>query len=117
MWFTFVTITTCGYGDMVPSTIVGRSIAVLSAILGLFLTATLIGLLCEGLNLSPHESRVVNFIKTNQKSKLIKSTALNCVVQTVRTYIKMHYSHSSETKKKMRSNLAVLAQSFKKLRA
>lgn len=44
LWLVIVTIFTVGYGDMVPITNLGRAIAIVAALCGLILSATLIGL-------------------------------------------------------------------------
>lgn len=45
IWLTVITLMTVGYGDMYPTTPLGRFVAILISIGGLFLTATLIGLI------------------------------------------------------------------------
>jgi voltage-gated potassium channel len=45
MWFSFVTITTVGYGDVVPAMPIARSLAGLEALTGVLYPAVLIGML------------------------------------------------------------------------
>jgi len=45
IWFTAVTVTTVGYGDMTPQTILGRSIALLTFMTGLVLFAVFAGVI------------------------------------------------------------------------
>ena len=44
LWLIIVTVFTVGYGDLTPSTDLGRAIAIVAALSGLILSATLIGL-------------------------------------------------------------------------
>ena len=44
LWLIIITIFTVGYGDITPSTDLGRFIAIVAALCGLILSATLIGL-------------------------------------------------------------------------
>jgi voltage-gated potassium channel len=48
MWWSFVTLTTVGYGDVVPMTAVGRAIAGLTALMGLCVVALLTGIVATG---------------------------------------------------------------------
>jgi hypothetical protein len=54
-----VTMTTLGYGDVVPVTLVGRLIAGLMSVLGIFLMALLISVIHETLQLSQSEKRIL----------------------------------------------------------
>jgi voltage-gated potassium channel len=44
-WFTVVTVTTVGYGDMYPITLAGRIVAILTFITGITLVATFTGVM------------------------------------------------------------------------
>ena len=48
MWWSFVTLTTVGYGDVVPMTAVGRAIAGLTALMGVCVVALLTGIVATG---------------------------------------------------------------------
>lgn len=41
LWYVLVTITTVGYGDIIPTTIVGRIIGIILIIIGIFVFSTL----------------------------------------------------------------------------
>ena len=48
MWWTVVTLTTVGYGDVVPMTVVGKFIATLTALMGVCVVALLTGIVATG---------------------------------------------------------------------
>ena len=48
MWWSFVTLTTVGYGDVVPVTAAGRAIAALTALMGVCVVALLTGIGATG---------------------------------------------------------------------
>ena len=54
-----VTMTTLGYGDVVPVTLIGRFVAGLMSVLGIFLMALLISVIHETLQLSQTEKRIL----------------------------------------------------------
>ncbi len=48
MWWTIVTLTTVGYGDIVPLTVAGKLIATLTALMGVCVVALLTGIVATG---------------------------------------------------------------------
>ena len=48
MWWTVVTLTTVGYGDIVPMTVAGKLVATLTAIMGVCVVALLTGIVATG---------------------------------------------------------------------
>jgi hypothetical protein len=44
LWLVIITVFTVGYGDLTSQTDIGRAIAIIAALCGLILSATLIGL-------------------------------------------------------------------------
>ena len=58
-WMVIVTMTTLGYGDVVPVTLIGRFVAGLMSVLGIFLMALLISVIHETLQLSQSEKRIL----------------------------------------------------------
>ena len=61
LWWAVVTLTTTGYGDVVPITVAGRMVAALLMICGVAVFGLLTGILATGFAL---ENRRDNFIKT-----------------------------------------------------
>mmetsp|Transcript_8622 Transcript_8622/g.21551 ORF Transcript_8622/g.21551 Transcript_8622/m.21551 type:complete len:309 (+) Transcript_8622:2-928(+) len=62
VWLVIVTMTTTGYGDVSPTTGIGRVTAVVVMCTGLALAAIITALLNDRLSLNPHESRFVDAI-------------------------------------------------------
>lgn len=54
-----VTMTTLGFGDIVPKTFLGRLMTGLISVLGIFLMALLISVIHELLQLSQNEKRIL----------------------------------------------------------
>lgn len=48
MWWSFVTLTTVGYGDVVPITAAGRAVAAFTALMGVCVVALLTGIVATG---------------------------------------------------------------------
>lgn len=63
-----VTMTTLGYGDVVPATFIGRFIAGLMSILGIFLMALLITVVNEALQLSQNEKRILAHLENTGRT-------------------------------------------------
>ena len=54
-----VTMTTLGYGDVVPVTLIGRLIVGLMSVLGILLMALLVSVVNDTLQLSQSEKRIL----------------------------------------------------------
>ena len=48
MWWTVITLTTVGYGDIVPMTVAGKLVATITAIMGVCVVALLTGIVATG---------------------------------------------------------------------
>lgn len=59
MYWAIITMTTVGYGDMVPITLVGKTLGALIGILGLGMVALPAGILASGFNNALHRRRVM----------------------------------------------------------
>jgi len=69
LWLIIVTVFTVGYGELAPQTDIGRFIAIVAALCGLVLSATLIGLVHQYLTLNNDEASVLKFISEHQRIK------------------------------------------------
>ena len=48
MWWTVITLTTVGYGDIVPMTVAGKLVATMTALMGVCVVALLTGIVATG---------------------------------------------------------------------
>jgi potassium intermediate/small conductance calcium-activated channel subfamily N member 3 len=71
MWLIAVTFLAIGYGDLVPNTYCGRSVCVLSGLMGVSCTATMVAVLARKLELSRAEKHVHNFMMDTQLTKRV----------------------------------------------
>jgi hypothetical protein len=71
---------TVGYGDMYANTEEGRVVSIIASIGGLFLTATLIGVVNGKLELSMEEKHVVTYMQNDIDYKELRRSAANAVI-------------------------------------
>ena len=85
-------MTTLGYGDVVPVTLIGRFIAGLMSILGIFLMALLISVVHETLQLSQSEKRILAHLENAGKfrQKINQLDHLICVSTKFEWHIVQH---------------------------
>jgi Ion channel len=57
LYFGFITATTVGYGDLHPTSGIGKFVAVLLALVGLILTGIIVGLAVEAASFTYEQSR------------------------------------------------------------
>ena len=100
---------------MAPTTYIGRTITILTAVFGLFFTATLVGLISEFLSIKEEESIVINYIKDNGNLKEFRKCALDCVMETVRTFALTRSLKRKECYR-YKKHLSLLAAKFKYMR-
>ena len=100
---------------MIPLTYIGRAITIISAIFGLFFTATLVGLISSALVINDEESIVISYIKDSGNLKMFKNSALQCIIETIRTYALTRNLKLKE-QKPYRKKLAQAAMNFKEMR-
>ena len=85
MWWSFVTLTTVGYGDVVPITAAGRAIAALTALMGVCVVALLTGIVATGfskqmamkqseLEDEVEQAMADGFISTDEQARIDKLT-------------------------------------------
>lgn len=70
IWCIIITMTTVGFGDYYPSSIIGRIIGIISCFNGVFLISMLVATITNVLNLSSHEQNVYMILeKVNLESE------------------------------------------------
>ncbi|BFZ09660.1 hypothetical protein BsWGS_12699 [Bradybaena similaris] len=79
MWLIAITFLTVGYGDIVPNSYCGRSIAVITGIMGTGCTALVVAVLARKLELSQAEKYVHDFVLEIEIGKRLKVEAANIV--------------------------------------
>lgn len=73
VWWSFVTITSIGYGDYIPRTILGRAIAVIAALAGVLFISLLILAMTKKFTPNEKEMKVIDFIsRIEAKEKLFQ---------------------------------------------
>ncbi|CAF1354511.1 unnamed protein product [Adineta ricciae] len=86
MWLFIVTFTTVGYGDLIPLTYCGRSIAAITALIGVLSTALLISVLADRLQLTRSEKYVHNYVSGVDLAKERKIQAANVIKFTIKLW-------------------------------
>ncbi|KAL8603382.1 hypothetical protein ACOMHN_004233 [Nucella lapillus] len=79
MWVVAITFLTVGYGDIVPNTLCGRGIAVVSGMMGAGCTALVVAVLARKIELSSAEKYVHDFVLEIDMEKRLKHQAANVV--------------------------------------
>ncbi|XP_078678435.1 small conductance calcium-activated potassium channel protein 3-like [Branchiostoma floridae x Branchiostoma belcheri] len=78
-WLMVVTMTSLGFGDVVPNSIGGRVFISLSSIFGILLMALVIGVVQQALMLTEDEKRVLAYDEYNKFVKNRKIMAARCI--------------------------------------
>lgn len=115
IWLIIVTVFTVGYGDLTPQTDLGRAIAIASALCGLILSATLIGLVHQYLTLNNDEANVLKFIEQHQRIKIYQESALDVIMQAIKIYV--HKSRRNRNDHTVKEALLKLDEKINKFRA
>ncbi|XP_042290492.1 small conductance calcium-activated potassium channel protein 1-like [Thunnus maccoyii] len=82
LWMVSVTFLSIGYGDVVPHTYCGRSICLLTGIMGAGCTVLVVAVVARKLELTRAEKHVHNFMMDSHISKMIKIAAANVLRET-----------------------------------
>ncbi|XP_058475287.1 small conductance calcium-activated potassium channel protein 1-like [Solea solea] len=86
LWMISVTFLSIGYGDVVPHTYCGRSICLLTGIMGAGCTVLVVAVVARKLELTRAERHVHNFMMDSHISKRIKIAAANVLRETWLVY-------------------------------
>ncbi|XP_074651328.1 small conductance calcium-activated potassium channel protein 2-like isoform X2 [Tubulanus polymorphus] len=82
MWLIAITFLSIGYGDIVPNTYCGRTIAIATGVMGAGCTALVVAVLARKLELTRAEKHVHNFMMDTQLTKRLKNKAANVLRET-----------------------------------
>ncbi|CDQ56676.1 unnamed protein product [Oncorhynchus mykiss] len=86
LWMVSVTFLSIGYGDVVPHTYCGRSICLLTGIMGAGCTVLVVAVVARKLELTRAEKHVHNFMMDSHFTKGIKIAAANVLRETWMIY-------------------------------
>ena len=89
MWCIVLTMTTVGYGDIYPMTILGRVIAVIACLWGTFLTSLMVVALKISTEHSKQEQRAFNEIKRYIKNQNKEQLAKDFIVYAIKYWLMM----------------------------
>mmetsp|Transcript_16133 Transcript_16133/g.25035 ORF Transcript_16133/g.25035 Transcript_16133/m.25035 type:complete len:335 (-) Transcript_16133:169-1173(-) len=79
IWFMFITTTTVGFGDMLPTTHIGRSFAVASTIVGIICTTLLTASTANLLVWTDKETRALTMVKREEARQQREVLAVNII--------------------------------------
>ncbi len=84
LWSTFITMSTVGYGDYYPKTILGRTVMIIAAIFGVFLSSLLIVSLSLYLEMIPSENKShLILARLGEQQNLLREASL-AVAETMK---------------------------------
>jgi len=95
LWLVIITMTTVGYGDEYPSTMLGRIVSVLASLSAVIMLAIVINLVVSKLSLTRQESKVIDVMDNIQLRHDIKEKAAVLLQRWFRTHLK----HAATAKK------------------
>lgn len=86
MWCIMVTFLTIGYGDLTPVTFLGRTIVILSGLLGIASSSLIIAVLARQINLSKSEQLVHSYIKDEELNTKFSHSAAFVIQKAWKVY-------------------------------
>ncbi|XP_071374509.1 small conductance calcium-activated potassium channel protein 1-like [Centroberyx affinis] len=110
LWMVSVTFLSIGYGDVVPHTYCGRSICLLTGIMGAGCTVLVVAVVARKLELTRAEKHVHNFMMDSHITKRIKIAAANVLRETWLIYKHTRLSREKDhTRVRMHQRKLLLA--------
>ncbi|KAH7728567.1 Protein KCNL-2 c [Aphelenchoides avenae] len=82
LWMIAITFLSIGYGDIVPYTYCGRTVAVVTGLLGTCASSMVVAVIARKLELTSAEKHVHNFMVDTQLSRELKHSAANVLRET-----------------------------------
>jgi len=86
VWMLVVTMTTLGFGDVVPKAVLARAFVGFASVLGIFLMALFISVVHEALQLKQQEKRILATMENAEHLGEKKNLAATCIQSTWRLY-------------------------------
>ncbi|XP_022101169.1 small conductance calcium-activated potassium channel protein-like isoform X2 [Acanthaster planci] len=102
IWMQVVTMTTLGFGDVVPDSVMARAFVGMSSVFGIFLMALLITVTHETLQMSQQEKRILAYVERQDFADQVKQRAARCIQATWRLYWFKRSGHDSSPRRRMR---------------
>lgn len=76
-----VTMTTVGFGDLVPQSLTARAFTAIIAVIGIFLMALCISLVHESLQLTQQEKRILAYTEnTGELNNIFRLSQVNLIL-------------------------------------
>jgi len=79
VWFTFVTMTTCGYGDLHPNTNFGRAVATVAVLIGLVNASLVVSVITTKMLLSDFESYLIRWNSITVNDDRVRNLAARAI--------------------------------------
>ena len=86
IWLTIITMTTVGYGDFYPRTLIGRIVDTLLVVWGVFIVSLMVVLLTNTLNMDSSEERALIVLNRLEAKKVLKEKSANLIATTFRKH-------------------------------
>ncbi|XP_068719146.1 small conductance calcium-activated potassium channel protein 3-like [Montipora capricornis] len=86
VWMLVVTMTTLGFGDVVPKAVLARAFVGFASVLGIFLMALFISVVHEALQLKQQEKRILASMENAEHISKKKNLAASCIQSSWRLY-------------------------------
>ena len=87
VWLVIITMTTVGYGDEFPTTVLGRFVAVMASLTAVVLLAVTTNLVVSQLTLSRSEAKVIEVMETISLRDELRESAAVVVQRWMRAYL------------------------------
>lgn len=97
VWLTVITMTTVGYGDLYPTTFLGRVVSIMASITAVIMLAVTINLVISKLSLTRPEEKVIEVM---DRISLRKSLKLQAVI-VIQRWLRAYNKYMKEGRKRM----------------